>query len=377
MKKLIKFFTAAVCGFALSSAFALDYGFLVDNNTSFRTRPNKEMYFFQQDSASAWIKVPFGSSPDNYFVGEGLYKFEFNGNTNQLYHYLDLNLLKFVFINELESGKLEADLGRFFVVDATGLIFTQNCDGAFVKYSNDFMEVSGYAGYTGLLNGNTVTMINSPSFKGNDAKQLYDFADRNVIAMVTGNFPFLFADQSVKVQFAGAFRTDEITYNRMYATLGMNGPIAGNLFYNIAGTAAFISYNGKPVQVAPFVKADLVYYFPIASVGLNAVFAGNDFTGITSQTALDSSYEPEYKGLLKTGISAKVRPINNLLISVSGDVAFDGSKNFELKGAQYKVGADYQVVSDVLIGASWVQYFDINKTDLDYQAVSIKAKIAF
>ena len=42
-----------------------------------------------------------------------------------------------------------------------------------------------------------------------------------------------------------------------------------------------------------------------------------------------------------------------------------------------KVGADYQVVSDVLIGASWVQYFDINKTDLDYQAVSIKAKIAF
>ena len=41
MKKLIKFFTAAVCGFSLSSAFALDYGFLVDNNTSFITKPNK------------------------------------------------------------------------------------------------------------------------------------------------------------------------------------------------------------------------------------------------------------------------------------------------------------------------------------------------
>lgn len=377
MKKLVKLISAAVCALSISSAFALDYGFLIDNNTSFKTSSKKNMYLLQKDSASAWIKVPFGQNANNYFVGEGIYKFEYNGESSLVKHFVDINLLKFVFTNQFENGSFEANIGRFFVVDASGLIFTQNCDGAFVKYSNSLVEVSGYAGYTGLLNGNTVTMINSPSFIGNDEKKVYDFADRNVIAMVTGFFPNLFADQSLTVQALGSFRTDVITYNRIYATLGLNGPVAGNLFYSVTGTAAFISYNGKDMKVSPLVRADLTYYFPIASIGLSTVYAGNDFVGITSQTALDSLAEPEYADMLKAGIFATVKPVNNLLLSVSGDVAFDGKKNMQLKGVQYKVGADYQIVSDVLIGASWTQYFDINKTDADAMAASIKAKIAF
>lgn len=377
MKKLVKFISAAVCALSLSSAFALDYGFLLDNNTSFKTNVKKNMYLLQKDSASAWIKVPFGENRNSYFVGEGLYKFEYNDDTKQMKNYLDVNLLKFVIFKQFDNSSLEADIGRFFIVDTSGLIFTQNCDGAFVKYTNSLVQVSGYAGYTGLLNGNTVTMINCPSFKGNDTKKIYDLADRNVIAMITGRFENLFADQTLSVQALGSFRADSIAYNRIYATLGMNGPVTSSLFYSITGTCGFTSYNGNEVKVSPLVRANLTYYFPIASVGLNAVYAGKDFTGITSQTALESIAEPEYSDLLKAGISASVKPLDNLLISVSGDIAFDGSKNLEVKGAQYKVGVDYQVLSDVMIGASWVQYFDINKSDADCMAASVKAKIAF
>lgn len=377
MKKLVKLISLAVCALSISSAFALDYGFLVDNNTSFKTNAKKNMYLLQKDSVSAWVKTPLGQNQNNYFSAEGIYKFEYNADVKQIKNFVDINLLKFVFVNQLESGKLETDFGRFFVVDASGLIFTQNCDGAFVKYSSGSVEVSGYLGYTGLLNGNTVTMINAPTFIGNDEKKVYDFADRNAIAMVTGYFPSLFAEQSLTVQAAGAFRTDVITYNRIYATLGLSGPIAGNLFYSVTGTASFILDNGKEMKVSPLVRADLTYYFSIASAGLSVIYAGKDFTGITSQTALNSLAEPEYNNLLKAGIFAAVKPVDNLLIKVSGDIAFDGSKNMQLKGIQYKAGVDYQIASDVLIGASWTQYFDINKTDADSMAAAVKAKIAF
>lgn len=377
MKKLLRFISTALCALSLSSAFALDYGFLIDNDTTFKTNSAKNMYLLQKDSASAWIKVPFGQNPNNYFAGEGIYKFEYNADSKQFKHFLDINLLKFVITKQFDNGSLQADLGRFFVVDASGLVFTQNCDGAFVKYSNSIADLSVYAGYTGLLNGNTVMMINSPSFIGNDPQKLYDISDRNAVAMITGSFPALFADQTLTVQALGSFRTDAITYNRIYATVGLAGPVTESFYYNVIGTVSFVSFNGNAMTVSPLIKADLIYYLPSASVGASVVYAGNDFTGLTSQQALDSNSEPEYKDLLKAGLFATVKPLENLLFKVSADVAFDGSKNMELKGIQYKLAADYQIVSDVMVGASWSQYIDVNKSDADAMAVSVKAKIAF
>lgn len=377
MKKLVKTFLAFACTLSLSSAFAFDFGFLLDNNSTFKTNSDKKMYLLQKDSASAWVKVPFGQNVNNYFVAEGLYKFELNQDAKTINNYLDFNLLKVSFLNQFDNGSLKVDLGRYLISDATGIIFAQKSDGAFVKYSNSVVELSAYAGYTGLLNGNVVSMINSEDFEGCDSSKLYSFAEKNVVAILTASFPYAFADQTVSVQGTGSFKVDGNSYNRIYATVGMNGPVSGNLFYNVSGTVAMISYNGQDFKVSPLVKGDVTYYWPVASVGVNAVWAGKDFAGITSQTALNSMEEPEYSDLLKAGIAAKVKPVDNLVVSVSGDVAFDGTKDYELKGVQYLIGADYQIVSDVSVGASWVQYFDINKTDSDYQAISVKAKVAF
>lgn len=377
MKKISKLVASVLLALAASSAFAVDYGFLLDNNTAFKTDLKKNFYLKQKDTVTAWVKVPFGQNYNNYFIGEGLYRFEYNEDSKQLKNYADLNLLKVVLFNKFAKGSLTTNIGRFNVIDASGLVFTQNADGAFVKYANRVVEVSAYAGYTGLLNGNLIVMIDAPAFKGCDEKKVYDFADKNIVGMVTGSFPYLFADQTLTVQALGAFRLDKIAYNRIYATLGLNGPIAGNLFYNLTGTFEFSSYNGANMKFSPLVKADISYYFPIASVGLKAVFAGKDFTGITSQTALDSISEPEYTNLLKVGLNGSVKPVDCLVINASADVAFDGNKNYELKGFQAKASVDYQITSDVLLGASWTGYFDISKTEVDYQSINVKAKIAF
>lgn len=377
MKKITKLIASVLCALSVSSAFAVDYGFLIDNDTSFNTDADNKFYLKQKDTVTGWLKIPFGENYNNYFITEALYRFEYNQDLNETKNYADLNLFKFVFFNKLANGSLSANIGRFNVIDASGYVFSQNADGVFVKYANKTVDVSAYAGYTGLLNGNVITMINSPSFKGCDSKKVYDFADRNVVAMVTGSFPYLFADQTLTVQAVGSFRTDEITFNRIYATLGISGPIVGNLFYNVTGTFSFTSYKGEDFKFSPLVKADVSYYFANGCVGIKAVFAGKEFYGITSQTALDSLREPEYTDLLKTGLYGSFKPAANVSIKASGDVAFDGKRNYELKGFQFKAGVNYQITSDVMVGALWSGYWDINKTDENHQAVSVKAKIAF
>lgn len=364
-------FSALIC----STVFAFDFGFLITDDTNFKTDENTKYYVDQKNDASAWIKIPFTKNAKSYFTAEAIYKFEFKSNTNTATHYLDLNLFKFVYSKELKNGSIELNAGRFFTADLSGLIFSQNSDGIFVNYKSDFINASLLASYTGLLNGNVVKQVNAPSYSGPDSKKIYAFQDKYIFAMATVGLQSLFADQNLSVQLLGGFDLSRFTYNRFYATLSLDGPIYKNLIYSLSGTCAIVA-NGSAVKVSPFVNAKIGYYFKKGSVSASCIFAGKDFDGFSSQTALNSFKEPEYKALIKTGLGGTFKPFDTLLVNAQVNFAFDGTKNYEAKGIEYSIGADFQVLSDVLVGLSWQQYFDINKTDKNYQCGCIKAKIS-
>ena len=63
-------------------------------------------------------------------------------------------------------------------------------------------------------------------------------------------------------------------------------------------------------------------------------------------------------------------------MSAGFDSVFDGTKNYGFKGIQYNVDATLQIASDVMIGAGWVHYIDMNVTEENYKSISLKAKIA-
>lgn len=375
MKKI--FVLLFISGIFQNVAFALDGGALINNDTSFKTNKNQNFYLNQKDIVTAWIKVPFGNNPENYFIAEGLYKFEYNQNLKKSFNYIDLNIFKATYTLHFADNSVKFNLGRFFVSTLSPIIFSQNSDGLSVAFNNNFISASAYCGYTGLLNENIVKMVNVPDFKEINSKKIYNLADKYLVTAETVSFQNLFANQTLGVQFTGAFRMDEVENTRLYTTLLLNGPIASNLIYNLDATAAFTKYNKEEIKVSALAKFVLGYYFDNASVNATVVYASDDFSAISSYAALNNLTEPEYTGIFKPGITATYKPLDNLLITAGFDAAFDTVKSFELKGIQYNVGVDYQILSDIYAGVKWNQYFDINKSDVNFSCVSVQVKVAF
>lgn len=373
---LIKFsLVAALALFGASNIFAFDYGAVISNNTSVKTAADEKNYFNQKNDISIWARTPLGKDINNYFIVEGLYKFEYDAYLQKTKNYLDLSLFKFVFFKEFENGQLDASVGRFFTADTSGIAFAQNSDGAFVKYSGSFFNASVFASYTGLQNANVTSMIPSLDSKIVDAYKVYELAEKYFVTMATVSFPSIFLNQSVSAQWVGGFRTENNPVTKNFISLNISGPIIKSLLYDVTGMISFNSYNNQEQNTSPLVKARVGYYFPNASVGANFVFAGEKFVAITSSSPLKSLQEPEYTDIMKLGLFGTYKPLSNLLLAGNFDFAW-GDNNYEFKAVQYGLSADFQIKNDVLVGASWNQYFDINKSDIDYNELSIRAKIS-
>lgn len=375
IKKILAFLF--VGGIFQTSIFALDGGALIYNDTSFKTNREQEYYLNQKDIATAWIKIPFGNNSENYFIAEGLYKFETNMNLNKTYNYVDLNLFKATYTIHFDESLLKIDGGRFFYTSLSPIVYSQNADGINFLYKNNLLSASAYIAYTGLLNGNIVKMIRTVDFTDVNLNDIYHLADKYVITAETVNFNNLFANQNLSAQFTGAFRINEIADTKLFATLLLSGPIVNNLIYNIDATAEFSKYNNHDMVFSLLSRLILGYYFDKGSINANVIYASKDFNAISSYAALESLNEPEYTGILKSGLSGTFKPMDNLMFTAGADVAFDVRNSFELKGFQYRVGIDYQILSDVYLGIKWNQYFDLNDSDVNYSCASAQVKIAF
>lgn len=375
IKKLLAFIF--ISGIFQTAIFALDGGALIYNDTSFKTNRSQNYYLNQKDVVTAWMKIPFGNNSENYFIAEGLYKFESNANLKAIYNYIDLNLFKATYTFHFDEALLKIDGGRFFTSSLSPVVYSQNADGLKVLFKNDILSASAYFAYTGLLNGNVVKMIRTIDFNDVNTNDVYHLADKYFITAETISFENLFANQNLAAQFTGAFRINEVEDTKLFATLLLNGPIVNNLIYNLDATVEFSKYSKHDMVVSLLARFILGYYFDNGSITGNVIFASKDFNAISSYAALDNLNEPEYTGILKPGLSGTFKPLENLMISASADIAFDVKKSYELKGFQYKIGVDYQVLSDVYVGIIWNQYFDLNNSDVNYGCASAQVKIAF
>ena len=129
--------------------------------------------------------------------------------------------------------------------------------------------------------------------------------------------------------------------------------------------------------------------FKSMSFSLNGLYASGKqgsfeaFQGFTSNTAVNSLKEDEYSGIALAGISASIKPIESFLFFAGADIVFDTlageeQKSIERSGLQYSAGFNWQVVSDVSLGANLSQF--IGKDDYaDYNRTQfrITAAIAF
>ncbi len=396
MKKIKKYALLSIILTGTASVWAIETGGLITNNSSFKTNSEQDFKLDQVNRASLWLRAPISADGKSYFAGEALYEFEKDFDEDTTTHTLDSDLFKLVLYKKQGTNNFFLSAGRFFYSDLSNYVYGQNADGLLLDYSGIHLGVSAFGAYTGLLNSHTTSMISSDAFGDEDAFEkdtdvLYDLAEKYVVGALTLRLKNL-AGHDISGQFLGTFRVENNPFNRMYATVSFNGPVVRGVYYNAGTTFGFYSYDGSSVKTSNLSNASLTYYtsgsIP-ASVGLSGVYASGEqgglspFIGFTKATATYSYEEPIYSGIIKAGLHASVKPIKPLLLSASGDVVFDAasgddSDEIEYTGFQYQVGAHWQVLSDVMLGANLTQYFDKdNDDDKNRTSIQIKAVISF
>ena len=385
--------SAALLG-AAATAGAADFGALVTNDSTFTGNKVSELTLDQMNAASAWLRIPFNNAGSAYFTAEGLYQVERTpiaitadkddvGDAENE-SAIDVDLVKLAASFGAGSGTVTLAGGRFSTADVSGVIYNQNADGAFVGYESPTLTASLYGAYTGLLNTRTVTMLDDVTEE--DTEKLYQLSTKYAVATATVSLPNLVANQTITAQFLGTFRLEDDSYNRLYAALALNGPLARQLFYTASSTLGIRMYDGD-TELSNLSKASLTLYTGVKGLtfAANGVYASGEqgpfkaFEGFTSQTAVKAySGRTEYTGVVKGGLSASVKPVENVLAVFSGDAIFDAQdSSASYEGFQWQANLNWQVVSDVSLCATMYQYYDNDDSDRNKTGMNLYAAISF
>ncbi|MBP3771879.1 MAG: hypothetical protein J6I53_04200 [Treponema sp.] len=404
--KLLK--KSLICAFALASAgmlSALETGGLVTNDTTFANEEKDgSLKLNQKNGASLWLRAPLSEDGSSYFSAEGSFTSEYiaseEDSDKKLKLTLDATLFKLVLQKQLDSAEINFSAGRFYNSDLTGIIYTQNGDGAKIEAAFPRFEITAFGAYTGLLNAKNVTIIDFPESSEltpdltDKEKTLYVTAKKFVVGSLTFTLPNIFANQTIAMEGLGAFSLESTKYNRVYGTLALTGPIVSPMFYNLSSSIGMFKYEDSDWEKSNLTTASISVYpdFKSMSLSLNGLYASGSqgsfkpFQGFTSGTAVSSLLEPEYTALAKAGLSASIKPVQNVLLAASGDIVFDAAAGdegdkIEQAGFEYSVSVNIQALSDVSLGAGLTQY--IGKEDYEdtigasKTQIKISAAIAF
>ncbi|MBR1722632.1 MAG: hypothetical protein IJ727_09170, partial [Treponema sp.] len=268
MKENFRKILAGLLALGLSQlAFSFETGAMLSNNTKLaNAEKDGSLKLDQNNGISMWLRTPLNKDGSNYFVGEGSFQTEYDDTVEEsdkiLILYADLDLFKFVFKNELESGHFDLSVGRFYNSDLSSLVYGQNGDGIKFLLSMSGVNLSLFGSYTGLLNAKNVTILeaneeDSPDLTDKE-KTVYVLANKYLVGALTLSFPNLIASQSISVEGFGAFYLESTKYNRFYGTLALNGPIISPLFYDLTTTFGFAKYDDFDMVKGNLTKGSII-----------------------------------------------------------------------------------------------------------------------
>ncbi len=394
MKKTLRTLSTALALASLSAAYSIDFGALLSNDSNLTGNKYAKLMLDQSDTASAWIKVPLGK--DAYFTTEGMYRFEKkwidlfdveeNAKSADDESCVDLSLAKFQLQKELPSGLFTLSAGRFATADTTSVIYAQAGDGVALTYAIPGLQLSAYGAYTGLLNTRTVSILNEDGYADEEPSKKYDFAAKYAVAALTASATGFIGSQTASIQALGAFRLEDESFNRLYATLAFSGPVLPRVYYTASSTLALRTYDGEN-ELSNLTKASLTLFAEPKSLSLSAaaVYASGEqgpfkaFEGVTSQTAVRAlNGRTEYTGLIKAGLAASAKPCRTLLTALGADLIFDAADTaVGYEGFQWQLSASWQLVSDVSLSLLTYQYYDVDDDDRNKSCIDISCAIAF
>lgn len=381
MKRILTAFISAILFLAPVAAF--EWGGLVDNNSTINIYSNTEnpWGFKQANSVYLWASSPLNKDGNVYIKGEGMYQFVLNAPGTQISNLADLDLFKIAGDFQNNSGTISFALGRFFISDLSGVVFAQNCDGAYVKYAGQKFGISAYAGYTGLLNSNTVTMLNAEGKAFAPANKVYALSTPFMPVAATVSLPNLFLNQTLSISANVFTDFSDAKSNRYYGALSLSGPLSSKVYYTLITDFGTENFKG----LMNYSKADMAIFASATKmITFSAEYASGNhagmvpFLGVSSHPAYSASQDAETTGVLVPSVGANLALTDNMLLSTGVKFPFTcPEKEIKASGVQLDVNYLFTVLSDVQIGASVSGFKGFNGSELDKFSATLKAAVSF
>lgn len=370
MKKII--LSVILSLFIILPAASYEWGGVITENARATTGDFATAYSYsgrQSNSVSLWATIPFNKQSTFYLATQASYKYNFDISLvdNEITHIIDLDLLKLNAAVPVGKYTLNVSAGRFQVMDETNKIFTQNCDGVNLKLATPFLNTTLYAGYTGLLNGYNTTMLGKRGYAEIKNTKLYSLSSPYIPLLVYFDFPSLFLNQSLGLQFSAFLDLGSDAYNRAYGTISLKGPITGPCYYSVAtcfGTENFANVsNYSDITFQLFFNSIAIKIEGEYASGKQAIF--EPFRGFTSQTAynintsLDGTVNTEYSGIIMPGIDFTFFK-NNLYINFHPKLVLGiPEESISVNGVDGTLSFVLNIFSDLQLNSTFSAYYDI------------------
>lgn len=331
---------------------AFEWGGFEKVETNISTNDFTSVTSILSSSTYLWGSTPIANTGFR-FVAEGMFKYSgsvIDGSLSNTY-LVDLDLLKF----DYESDALHLSLGRFFTSDVTTCVFSQNMDGIRADYSFPYAVLSGYAGYTGLLNELNVLMLDSTASIISPLGDVYSLAYPFVIAGASVMFPVIAGNQNLSVEALAAIDIGVEKANRYYVNAKFAGPLGTYCYYDFNEVVGSVNFN----NFMHCSKADF-YIYPTTSLAFDVgvEYASKDFTAITSNPLFGNMAGLEACG--SAGAKAGVTYLADTFI-VTGDFIALGimpESGFQLSGFQYDLSVIYNIFYDFQLSFGTYGFID-------------------
>lgn len=379
MKRILISIISAISLLAPLSAF--EWGGLLDNNSkviSAGAADSKSTSFSQSNGIYLWGSSNLTESGNVYVKAEGNYRYTFTAPDKTFVQTADLDLLKVAGSFDSDNAKFNFSAGRFIFADLSSAVFAQNCDGVYVEYAAPKFELSLYAGYTGLLNSNVVTMLDSEGNAYSPENDIYALSAAYIPACVSVSLPALFANQTIKLQAEGFIDLTESKANRLYAAAELSGPLAATVFYNVLTDFGTVNFK----NISNYSKVS-VSAFPVSGLyvsGACEYASGNNgflsaFHGFSSRTVCESF---QTSAVLVPSLSASYAPLNNLLIGADLKSVFSCPEDkIDATGFSASLNCSYNIFSDVNLTLNVSGFKGYSDSSLDNLTAALKLAVAF
>jgi len=385
MKKTIASLVAVIA-LTTGSLSAFEWGGIVSNDSKGITQNYASYSVEQSNGVFLWMNTQLSENAKWYLSSEVMYKYNFGYYGAEIgtsfKNIADMDLLKLSGSSDLGNGIFSLALGRYPILDSSGIVFNQVCDGALFSYSKTNVTFSLYTGYTGLLNGLTVSMLDAFRDETNKAvacqlkenAAVYTMAHPFVPMIFSADLSSVFGNHSLGFQTSAFFDLDKSETNtrrgtRMYGNMVMKGPLANSIFYEavtVFGTTSFKNFTNY--------SRLMLFCYPssIVSMKVGGEYASGKeqlnfdlFTTFTSKTAYNSLLSPEYGGQLIPVLTFDFYT-KKVFMELNSKLVFllpDGK--FGMGGVQEDFTFLYNLFSDLQFSLNFITYLDLAGSGVD------------